>query len=380
MSINAFFSVFSAVCLAASAYVLLLTLCNNGWLFYTARQKCATKGPRVSVLVPARNEEERIRPCLESLLRQDYDNYSILVYDDDSTDATGQILDEYAARNPGRLRVIHGRGLPEGWYGKPNAMQCLSAQSDGEYLLFTDADTVHGPDSIGRLVAAARRYDADLVSGYVRHTVGSFGETAIVPSLYILTMIVMPLWMIHRTKSPAISHAIGQLMFFRASKYREIGGYSCVRLQVSEDVQIARQMKVRGGKVVFIDAKGSVTCRMYVGYKSAMKGISKNIFDYFGKNTLLLTLATIAAALFLFAPLVGMVIPAAVMIPAQRLFLASYLAMLLAWSAVAVQRSFPWYLPFIFPLVFINVLSGAWYACRLFRTGNSIEWKGRMVK
>jgi len=380
MNIEQLTYIFSAVCLAISVYILVLTLCNNAWLSYSSRQRCATTGPKVSVLVPARNEEKHIAACLDSLLRQDYDNYSILIYDDDSTDATGRILDNYAARNPDKIRVVHGAGLPEGWYGKPHAMQRLSEQSDGEYLLFLDADTVHRPDSIGRLVAVAKRYDADLVSGYLRHGVGSFGEAAVVPSIYILSMMVMPLWMIHRTRCPAISHAIGQIMLFRASKYREIGGYSSVRQQVTEDVRIARTMKKQGGKVVFIDAKDSVSCRMYEGYKSAMKGISKNVFDYFGKSTPLLTVATIAAALFFFGPPIGMVISVAANMSAKMLFLGSYLALFLAWGAVTIQRGFPWYVPFIFPLLFINDLSGAWYARRLFSKGNSIEWKGRLVK
>ncbi|HOV94877.1 MAG TPA: glycosyltransferase family 2 protein [Spirochaetales bacterium] len=372
--------VFSIISFVISAYVLLLTLCNNAWLRFSARQKPAQTGPRINVLIPARNEEQNIVTCLNSMLAQEYDNYSIIVYDDDSTDATGQILDDYAARYPDKVRVIHGKGLPAGWYGKPHAMQCLSEASDADYLFFVDADTTHKPDSIGRFLAVAQRYDADLVTGYAWQAIGSFGEAIVVPSIYILNMIAMPLWLIHRTKAPGFSHAIGQIMFFKASKYREIGGYTLVKQQVTEDVRIARELKKQGGKVVFIDAKPSVTCRMYSDYKSSMKGVSKNIFDYFNKNTVLLSLATVAAVLFLFGPLAGVIITFATNSVAKFFFLGAFLGVFLAWVAVTVQRRLPWYVPFVFPVIFVNDLSGAWYARRVISKGNAIEWKGRFVK
>lgn len=176
MNITTIVYYYAILCTIAGGFILLITLSNVIWLSHTLFPKPLKKGPKVSVLIPARNEEKRIIPCLESLLVQDYQNYNIYLYDDDSTDGTGKILDHYAREYPGFVRVIHGGPLETGWFGKPHAMQKLLERSDGVYVLFTDADTLHKPDSIGRAVALAQRYEADLVTGYVHHTTGSFGK------------------------------------------------------------------------------------------------------------------------------------------------------------------------------------------------------------
>lgn len=368
-----------ALATASGLFILLTTALNTAWLYHGGPHP-VQKGPRVSVLVPARNEETQIKTCIESLLDQVYDDYEIIVYDDDSTDGTGAILDRYAEDNPDLIRVIHGKGIEEGWYGKPHAMQRLSEVAEGDWLLFTDADTVHRPDSIGKAVALADRYNADLVSGYIRHDVGSFGETEVVPAIYLLSMIAMPLWLIHLTKSPVISHAIGQFMFFKTSSYEKIGGYASVKDKVSEDVRIARLLKKSGGKILFFDLKYHVSCRMYKSYKSAIAGLSKNVYDYLGKNFFVLLLGTIAVPLLFFVPIIGSFWVPPFLSPAQPYFRYHFMVLLYSWTLVALERMLPWYLPFIYPLVLINVLSTAWRAFRLFFTGKAIEWKGRMVK
>jgi len=103
--------------------------------------------PKVSVMIPARNEEENIARCLRSLLGQDYPDYKILVLDDQSTDRTGKIISGFAKENF-RIRVFRGKELPEGWKGKKHVCQQLAEQAEGEYYLFTDADTVHSRKSI----------------------------------------------------------------------------------------------------------------------------------------------------------------------------------------------------------------------------------------
>lgn len=397
--------VFAALCLALGAWQLLLSLANDLWLRHTRRIEPLSSGPSISVLVPARNEAGRIERCVESLLAQDYADYEVIVYDDDSTDGTGEILDRLARRSGGRpgpetaaigqppaaeaaqispgrprLRVIHGRKLETGWYGKPQALQALSEAAVGDYLLFTDADSVHKPGSLGRAMALARRYGAGLVSGYVGHEVRGFGPAQVVPAIYLLTMLAQPLFLIHRTRCPAISHAIGQYMFFEARAYRRLGGYAAVRRQASEDVRIARLAKRSGAKLLFADLGSAATCSMYEDYRSAVDGISKNVYDYLGKRTSLLVLATIAVSLFAFLPLL-----AAIWLPpgfeGARDLCRLYLLLCLAtWTLVTQERRLPWYVPLISPLVLAGALSAAWRAYRLFGDGKAVLWKGRMVK
>lgn len=380
MNITTIVYYYAFLCTIAGGFILLITLSNVIWLSHTLFPKPLKKGPKVSVLIPARNEEKRIIPCLESLLVQDYQNYNIYLYDDDSTDGTGKILDHYAREYPGFVRVIHGGPLEAGWFGKPHAMQKLLERSDGVYVLFTDADTLHKPDSIGRAVALAQRYEADLVTGYVHHTTGSFGEAQIIPSIYLLTMVAMPLWLVPYTKSPAISHAIGQFMLFKAIKFVRFGGYARVKHEVTEDVRVARLFKKAGHRIVFADLKPSVDCRMYDSYKSAKLGIAKNVFDYFDHNALLLLGATAAVPLFFFIPLIGMFWVPAGFAVSQPFFNISVIFMLYSWILVTIERSLPWYVPLIYPLVMVNVLSAAWRAFAAQLTGKALEWKGRPLR
>ena len=380
MSLEAIVVAYAAATAVAAIYILAVTALNEAWLLHAGLIHGRKTGDLVSVLIPARNEEARIKPCLDSLIAQDYENREIIIYDDDSTDGTGAILDEYAEKYPRLVRVIHGKGLAEGWFGKPHAMQRLSDAASGAWFYFTDADTIHKPDSLGSAIGQAEFYKADLVSGYVRHTIGGFGEAQVLPSIYLLSMIAMPLWLIHLTKTPLISHAIGQAMLFRTSMYRKVGGYAAVRNKVSEDVRIARLVKKQGGKVLFVDLKDWVSCRMYENYGDAIAGLSKNVYDYFNKNIFVLIAATIAVPLIFFVPIIGAVWVPGFLAAAQPHFRLSFMLCFYAWVVVTMGRMLPWYVPLIYPLILVNVLSTAWRAARIFSTGKAIPWKGRMVK
>src|SRR5260370_20367309 len=114
-----------------------------------------TPQPRVSIIVPALNEEETVEPALGSLLKLDCANYEVIAVDDRSTDRTGQIMDGLAAASNGRLRVIHIAQLPAGWLGKPHAMWKAAQQASGDWLLFTDADVIFRPDFLPPATAHA---------------------------------------------------------------------------------------------------------------------------------------------------------------------------------------------------------------------------------
>lgn len=380
MNLQGIVLVYAAVCAAFGLYTLLQTGFNTIWLYSTSLLPPKTSGPTVSVLIPARDEAENIGPCIESLMVQNYDSFEIIIYDDDSSDGTGAIIQRYAKLYPGFIKALHGQKLPRDWYGKPHAMQMLSEKADGEWLFFTDADTIHNPDSIGAMMARALHFKVDLVTGYIRHDMPSFGEASVVPAIYLLTMLGVPLWLIHLTKSPLLSHAIGQYMCFRKSKYEEIGGYAAVKHEVSEDIRIARLLKKKGGKVIFSDLKQYASCRMYKDYPSAMAGISKNVFDYMNKNFAFLLAVTIAVPLLFFVPIIGSIWMPSALKAAQPFFWTQIMMIFYSFGLVTMERMLPWYVPFVYPVILINVLSLAWRAFRLFLSGKAIEWKGRMVK
>ena len=160
--------------------------------------------PLVSVLVPARDEAHRIGPCVASLLAQDYPNFELLVLDDHSTDDTGAVVLDLGLREteadtdadaPPQRRLLRGEPLPPGWTGKAWACHQLARVARGEWLLFTDADTVHAPGALAAMVAHARRTRADLLSAWPRQLVGSWSERLVIPLVYVLLTGFLPMWL-----------------------------------------------------------------------------------------------------------------------------------------------------------------------------------------
>ena len=280
----------------ATAYFLLLSVSNIVWLRFGTRKPTVTTGKRVSVLVPCRDEEPNVARCLESLLIQTYSNYEIVVLDDQSSDQTWEILCEYSRRHPNLIRAVRGNPPPAGWCGKTYAMQQLSEHSTGDYLLFTDADTVHSTKSLAWAVTNIESHGADHLSGYVSQQIASLGELVIVPVMYIMSAIIMPLWLIPRSRTPALSFATGHLVMFRREAFVAVGGYRRVCDRISEDVFMAQEVKRAGFRVIFLDLREQVRCRMYAGYRAAFSGISKNIYDSPAKRWRILTVSMMCYA------------------------------------------------------------------------------------
>jgi chlorobactene glucosyltransferase len=371
---------YGVVTFAACIFFFFITVSNIVWLMHTLSIVPKKAGPSVAVLIPARNEALRIRPCLDSLLQQDYSSYQIYVIDDNSTDETWEILKDYMLRYPRKFKAFKAEPLPEGWYGKPHALQELAGHVKEDYMLCTDADTTHRPDSIGKAMSLAERYSADLVTGYVHHLMPSFAEASVVPSIYLLTMLGLPLYLISGTKSPLMSHAIGQFMLFRRSFFEKIGGYEKVKHQATEDVKMARVVKKHGGKIVFADLRDMVDCRMYTTYKGAIRGIAKNAYDYLGKNLIILFLGTVAVPLIFFIPVIVCFVNIPSLGPALPFLKASAILSFYTWALETIDRRLPWYVAFIYPLIFVNTLSSLWRGFRSVNKEGGIEWKGRKVK
>jgi chlorobactene glucosyltransferase len=364
-----------------AAYFLVLSISNIVWLRLSSHRPRITRGRMVSVLIPARDEEKNIAHCLDSLLDQTYSNYEIVVLDDQSSDRTWEIITEYARRNPGRVRAAHGEPLPGGgWCGKPHAMQQLSRHARGEYLLFTDADTVHGRESIAWAVTNMEWHRADCVSGYVFQEMNTIGEQFIVPATYIMSAMVLPLWLIAALPAPGLSFAIGQVIMFRRRAFESIGGYARVAGKISDDLAIARELKRAGFREVFLDIRRHVRCRMYEGYRASFNGISKNIYDlarhrtmfFAAAVTLLVTLVVIPLALLPIQILAGS--PAA-----ERTFLC-VLFFLAAWTLVLYDRGLRWWTPFFYPVLFVHLLYMAWWSCGRVSSGHGVVWKGRTLQ
>jgi chlorobactene glucosyltransferase len=362
------------------AILLLISFINLLTLKRLGTFPDPTHTPRVSLLVPARNEARNIEGCARGLLAQDYPDFEVIVLDDESTDGTGEILARIAAEDD-RLRVIHGQPLPAGWLGKNWACQQLSQVANGDYLLFTDADTRHDPLMLRDSIAATVATHADLLSGMPHQEVKTWGEQLLVPILAWSFMAFIPLVLAQRVRAAFLSLAIGQFLLFRRSAYEKINGHESVRDKVVEDFELARNIKNAGLQWRFVDATARIHCRMYHNFREVFNGLSKNLFIVFG-NIFFFALAWSALVISFLEPqlilllaLLGFVLPI-------KLVWLSILAIgqaILLWGLTDLRFGFPVRQAALYPItIVLSVVIGlrSMFA-HLFKRG--VTWKGRSV-
>ena len=270
-----------------------------------ARQSSAT----VSILIPARNEEDTISACVLAALAAD--PLEVVVYNDGSTDATGELLAALAQQDD-RLRVVQGCGLPEGWIGKPHACHQLAQHARGEVLFFLDADTFVDPQALTQLMTLMTRYEADAVTAVPRQLMGSFAERLILPLLHLTYTSWFPLMLTWRSKDVRFLAANGQIMAIKRRAYERVGGFAAVRQEVVDDMAICRALKGAGHRVVFADGDQLAQCRMYGSARQVWEGFSKNIYEGLGGHPLALLgvlglYALAFVAPYILAPVLGAV-------------------------------------------------------------------------
>jgi chlorobactene glucosyltransferase len=254
----------------------------------------------MSILIPARNEEENIKRCIISLTKQDYKNIEILVLDDNSTDDTVRIVLELSQKDP-RIKLYSGGPLKKGWLGKSYACWQLSKHARGDYLIFTDADTLHFPNSISGAVACLLRYNLDALSVFPKEIMVTFHERMMVPFGHYIILSLMPLYLIRKIKTALFCTAIGQFMLFKKEVYKKIGGHKSIKGKMLEDIKISKRVKSFGYKFMIFDGRSNVYCRMYRNFREIVEGYSKVLFAVFDYKIYMISIAIIlVAAIFLF--------------------------------------------------------------------------------
>jgi len=231
----------------------------------------AAKKPLVSVIVPARNEEVCIANCLQSLMGQSGINFEVILVDDGSTDQTRKIAQSF----PG-VEVIDPGPLPPGWTGKNNAVWAGAQKASGEWLLFTDADTVHLPGSLAHSVAEAGRRKAALLSFSPEQEVHGFWEKAVMPVIFAELAGVYRPSEVSDPHSPAAA-ANGQYLLVRRETYFAVGGHAAVSGTLLEDVALARRVKASGCPIFFRYGGDTVRTRMYRSFSQLQEGWTKNL-------------------------------------------------------------------------------------------------------
>jgi glycosyltransferase involved in cell wall biosynthesis len=235
---------------------------------------------RVSIIVPARNEEEDIELSLIRLLELDYDNYEVIAVNDRSTDRTGEIM-ERVAENPvltsGRLRVIHHRELPAGWLGKTHAMWTATNEATGDWLLFTDADVLFKPDSLRRALAYAEAEKADHVVLFPRMIMKQPGEYMMIAFFQTMFVFGHRPWKVADPKSR--DHmGVGAFNLIRQSVYQAVGTYQALRMEVLDDMKLGKVVKNAGYAQRNVFGGDLISIRWANGAMGVVNNLTKNFF------------------------------------------------------------------------------------------------------
>jgi glycosyltransferase involved in cell wall biosynthesis len=239
--------------------------------------------PLISVLIPARNEEKNITGCLISVIAQTYGTLEIIVLDDDSKDRTAEIVGSMQ-RIDERVSLIKGKKLPEGWLGKNWACSQLAEHAGGRYLLFIDADVRLQPEAIAYAIGLLKRKQVSMVSVFPTQEIKSPGAWLIVPLMNWLLLSFLPLRKVYSSPNPSFVAANGQFILIERRMYKSMGGHDSVRNKIEEDMEIARNLKKGGHRVLTALGGRYIFCKMYDGFKDSFNGFSKNFFPGFNTS------------------------------------------------------------------------------------------------
>ena len=360
--------------------IILLILISNILITYLARQHSSpVTFPMVSILVPARNEEKNITRCVQSLLRLDYPSFEVLVLDDQSSDNTRSIL-EKLSHTHSKLKVLDGKPPPGNQIGKNWACCQLASEAQGELLFFTDADTFHRPETLRTIVTSLEGEQADLLTGFPRQEVRTWGERFLVPFFSWALLCFNPLALAYKIQWPALSSALGQMMLFRRDAYLMIGGHDGVGSSIVEDLTLARKIKSYGlcWRVIYI--ADLISCRMYRNSKEAFNGFAKNLFAAFDFRFLPFLFIFLWLAVMFWEPiliLLFMLFGQFSHIQADNLYICIGLSIIL-WLLPYIYLGIPYGLAFLFPVSILAIELVAFTSLRNSLRGN-LSWKDRKI-
>lgn len=273
---------------AAGTIVALALTAHTAVNLRALRRPPADPAPpaeQVALLLPVRDEADRIGPCLQALralLCRSAGQLTLTVLDDGSTDGTGDLVRARLGDLPG-VRVLEGAPLPTGWLGKPHACDQLArAAGEASVLVFLDADVTLAPQAVDAAVALLRSARLDLVSPYPRQLATGFGQRLVQPLLQWSWATTLPLRLAEDSPRPSLSAANGQFLVVDAAAYRRAGGHAAVRTDVLEDLALLRAIKAAGGRGTVVDGTELATCRMYATWPDLVDGYGKSLWSAFG--------------------------------------------------------------------------------------------------
>ncbi|MDT7042939.1 glycosyltransferase [Candidatus Nitronereus thalassa] len=260
--------------------------------------------PKVTVVIPARNEERNVNQALQSVLRLDYPDLQIVVVNDRSTDGTGSILKQLAEQDP-RLTLMHIQSLPDGWLGKTHALHMAARQALGEFILFTDADIVFHPLALRKAMSHVQANRLDHLTVVPEDTMPGFFLRSLSATFGIFMFMLFQPWRVRNPKSRRYM-GIGAFNLVRTSVYRAIGGHQAIALRPDDDLKLGKLVKLNGFRADVLNGQSMVTVEWYRSVPELIQGLMKNMYAGMEYRLSLVILATIGSLLFHIWPWIGM--------------------------------------------------------------------------
>jgi glycosyltransferase involved in cell wall biosynthesis len=360
----------------------------------------ASRNPRVSIIVPARNEQETIEQALRTLLALDYDNYEVIAVNDRSTDRTGEIMERlagvrlptqdeeqvHAGKNthfwhdrpelgrpaPPVLRVIHQTELPPGWLGKTHAMWTAANRASGDWLLFTDADVLFKPDSLRRALAYAETERADHVVLFPRMIMKRPGEYMMIAFFQTMFMFGHRPW---KVADPGTDDhmGVGAFNLVRRRVYEAVGTYEALRMEVLDDMKLGKVVKKAGFAQRNVFGGDLISIRWAHGAFGIVNNLTKNFFAVLSFQSWRTLLSAVALAFINLGPFLGILLAHGWARLPHAIALGS---MFLIYLGMSWRSSVP---PYYF---FLHPISTAMFTYTLLRSmfltlwNDGIVWRG----
>lgn len=354
--------------------VTLVALLNLG-LWRRERGDGSAPDASVSVLIPARNEEETLAGCVEAAVSQGRGLAEVLIFNDLSTDQTQGVIDSLNEKFPGIVRQVPERELPVGWVGKPHACQRLADHANSQWLLFVDADTRLRPGALDVLVAVAESRNATLLSAWPRIEMRSFAERFLMPLLNFVVFSLFPAPIARFRTGASLGLAHGACILAHRETYRRIGGHGLVQDRLFEDTALARAWRAHGENSQVTDGRMIATVRMYEDFEGIWDGFSKNYYPAFSSMFSFVAFqAFMAFSAVLFPAGVIALILTGVLSPLW-LFLAAF--SLISRLLIAIRFRHPLWSVLLHPFAVTVMLALGFRSWWLSEHGGGVSWKGR---
>lgn len=370
-----------------SALALVMTLANLRVYRCGRRGRGAalarpTDGaPEVSICIPARNESANIEACVRGLLAAREPAIEVLVYDDQSTDGTGEIVARLAMEDP-RVRIVPTLPLPEGWNGKQHACDRMGRAARGAWVVFTDADVRFGAGAMGCALEEARVSGAELVSTFPLQRVGTLAEALVVPMIHFVLFSYLPMGRMRSRGDQSLGAGCGQFLMARREAYLASGGHAVFRASMHDGIRLPRAMRAAGFRTDLFDGSRWCEVRMYRGLAQTWRGFAKNAYEGLGSPVVLVVFTVLHG--------VGHVLPWAGLAAAVGGLAGAWgtASALVACAMHVIQRSMlvgpfvagPGWLRVaavvLHPLAVLMMTAIQWHSLVLHLTGRR-RWKGR---